>query len=334
MDGHVFIAPGDITQLAAHAIVYSSSTQLGGFGAMYPSFRENVPGFADWFAGLAVPPDEGCPVGSTFWMPLRPEARPHGVLVVVAAGGPATEEDKASVAVRAAIDGAVPRLREVVGRDDRLLIAMPAFRLGMGGDRNSRLRSARAQVAAARDGLRHHPGADVAFIPYTAALYQVFLEARRQVLDTPAVPPPHPGLERALLDGECVLFVGAGLSRGAGLPDWGELVGRMVRQLGVRPHDRLDPLDLAQWFRERFGAAALAALIRGTFADPALAPRPTLAHYLLMSLPVRYVITTNYDDLLERALVALKRYPVKVVRQEDVARTPLGLGHHHIGGQR
>ena len=27
--------------------------------------------------------------------------------------------------------------------------------------------------------------------------------------------------EAAILEGECVLFVGAGLSRGAGLPDWG-----------------------------------------------------------------------------------------------------------------
>jgi len=55
----------------------------------------------------------------------------------------------------------------------------------------------------------------------------------------PAGPPPHPDLVRALLDGECVIFVGAGLSRGAGLPDWGQLVGRMARALGVQPHDRL-----------------------------------------------------------------------------------------------
>ena len=40
-----------------------------------------------------------------------------------------------------------------------------------------------------------------------------------------------------------------------------------------------------------------------------------------MSLPVRHVLTTNYDDLLERALDGLKRHPVKVLHQEDVART-------------
>ena len=31
-----------------------------------------------------------------------------------------------------------------------------------------------------------------------------------------------------LRDGSCVLFVGAGLSKGAGLPDWQELLKRMV----------------------------------------------------------------------------------------------------------
>ena len=47
---------------------------------------------------------------------------------------------------------------------------------------------------------------------------------------------------------------------------------------------------------------------------------PTLAHYLLLSLPVRLVLTTNYDELLEMTLTALKRYPVKVVQQRDVPR--------------
>jgi hypothetical protein len=75
---------------------------------------------------------------------------------------------------------------------------------------------------------------------------------------------------------------------------------------------------VAQWYRERFGRHRLAEVVRDTYRAEAL---PTLAHYLLMSLPVRHVITTNYDELLERALTALKRYPVKVARQEDVPLT-------------
>src|SRR4051794_40388453 len=106
MDGHIFVAPGDVTRLAAHAIACSTSTHLLGSGAMHPAFRENVPGFADWFDGLAREHAGRCEVGDTFWMPLRTDARPHGVVVVVAADGPGTAEDKAAIAARAAVDEA------------------------------------------------------------------------------------------------------------------------------------------------------------------------------------------------------------------------------------
>ena len=186
-------------------------------------------------------------------------------------------------------------------------------------------------MRAAREALERHPGVDIAVITYTSSIYHIFLEARRQVLQCSQGSPPYPlELERAVLDGECVLFVGAGLSRGAGLPDWGQLMERMAAELGLASRDRVDNLDLAQWYRERFTPAGLAEVIRSTFGDPAFAPRPTLAHFLLMSLPVRHVITTNYDDLLERALVALKRHPVKVIRESDVARMRLSDAVHVV----
>ena len=171
----------------------------------------------------------------------------------------------------------------------------------------------------------------MAFIPYTRSLYRVFLEARRQVLD-PQVPDPPipPGLEQVLVAGECVLFVGAGLSRGAGLPDWDALAADMAGELGLATHQGLDPLDLAQWYRARFAADGLARLIGRTFGDPALAHRPTLAHYLAMSLQCNYVITANYDNLIERTLSALKRHPVIVVDQEDVAGTGRADGAHVV----
>ncbi len=226
MDGHLFIAPGDITQLAAHAIAYSSSTGLGESGALYPAFRDHVPGFATWFEELSLEYSGRCSVGDSYWLPLGSDTRPHGVVVVVAAGGPRTPEDKAGMAVRAAIDAAVPRLRDALGRDVRLLIALPTFRIGWAGDRDHRLRSARAQVIAAIKSLEQHSGVDVAILTYTPAIYQIFLEARRQVLgELPADPTYPQELEHALLAGECVLFVGAGMSRGAGLPDWGAARG-------------------------------------------------------------------------------------------------------------
>jgi hypothetical protein len=318
MQGHVFVAPGDLTQLGADAIAFSASNTLSSKGNLYSAFEANVPGFAAWYdqlrRGQALPLE----VGSTFWRPLNADRRPYGMVVVVATGQSAVE-DKAGLAVRAALSMAVQRLREQ-RRGGRLLVALPAFRVGQGGDRRQRLRSARAQLAAAVEALEGLPEVDAAFVTYTPTLYQIFLEARRELLGGPPaadVAPPA-ALEQALRARECVVFVGAGLSSGAGLPDWSELVRRLAADLGVQPQPRLDYLDLAQWYREQFGPSRLAQVVRETFGAQGL---PTLAHYLLMGLPVRHVITTNYDDLLERALAGLKQHPVRVLRQEDVAHT-------------
>jgi hypothetical protein len=315
MAGHIFIAPGDITQLGADAIAFSASRGLSTNGNLYSSFQANVPSFAPWYNRLRHTQETPCDPGSTFWLPLDPKRRPHGVVVVVATGG---GPSVGGLAVRNTLTVAVRRIREEMGRTGRLLVALPAFRLGFGGDRHQRLASARTQLAAARDALETLPDVDAAFIPYTDALYQIFLQARREELGGPGEGPCCPGLERALRERQCVLFVGAGLSSGAGLPDWDGLVRKFADDLGLDTQTRVDHLDLAQWYRDRFGAARLGEVVRDTFVGAGL---PTLAHYLLMALPVRHVITTNYDDLLERALSALKRHPVPVVRQEEVART-------------
>ena len=44
MQGHVFIAPGDLTQLSADAIAFSAANSLLTNGDLYSSFDANVPG--------------------------------------------------------------------------------------------------------------------------------------------------------------------------------------------------------------------------------------------------------------------------------------------------
>lgn len=315
MHNHIFVTPGDLTQLAADAIAFSASNSLNRDGNLCSSFEANIQPFADWYRQLRRSQAMPVPVGSTFWMPLDDVRKPHGVVVVVSTGRDRMA-DKPGVSVRNAIDTAVTKLRES-GRRDRLLIALPAFRVGKGGDHHQRMQSALAQLQAAKAALAAHDQVDVAFLTYTPALYRIFLEARRAVVG-PAPAASHPALDHALRDGACVLFVGAGMSSGAGLPGWNELIARLSRDLQIAPSPRLDNLDLAQWYREQFGNERLADVLRATFAKSGL---PTVAHYLLMALPVRHVITTNYDHLLESALTALKRHPVPVVRQEDVAHT-------------
>jgi hypothetical protein len=323
VDGHIFVANGDLTQLTAHAVAYSTSTALRPDGNLYPAFARHVADFPALFNALPRP----CRLGDSFWLRLPGGGAPRGVVVVAAAGGSrvVSREEKARLAVRSALDTAIGELRRLHPEPERLLVALPTFRQGMGGDRNIRLESARTQIATTREVLERHPAVDVAFVPYTADSYRIFLQARRELGLAPTCPagvPSPSGLLAALRERRCVLFVGAGVSAGAGLPGWNKLIDRLAADLGVAlgPREDLDfYLDLAQWYIEKRGRDALATLLAGLFTS--LGARPTLAHYLLMSLPVRLAVTTNYDDLLERTLTALRRHPVVVVEEKDVALT-------------
>src|SRR6516225_6366856 len=98
MDGHIFVANGDLTQLTAHAVAYSTSTALQRDGNLYAAFARRFPDFARHYAGLRGP----CGLGDSFWLPLPGDGSPRGVVVVAAAGGgrSASREDKARLAVQ------------------------------------------------------------------------------------------------------------------------------------------------------------------------------------------------------------------------------------------
>ena len=81
MNNHLFLAPGDLTQISADAIAYSASTYLGRDGSLYSSFESQVPGFEKWITRLRKQHGEDCKVGDSFWMPLKQIHPPHGVVV-------------------------------------------------------------------------------------------------------------------------------------------------------------------------------------------------------------------------------------------------------------
>src|SRR6476469_9736991 len=98
MDGHIFVAPGDITRLAADAIAYSTSTYLAKNGSLYSSFESRIPQFVGGYQAIRQEFRNRCRPGDAYWLPLHGQDRPHGIVVVIATGGERTEEDKASLA--------------------------------------------------------------------------------------------------------------------------------------------------------------------------------------------------------------------------------------------
>src|SRR4030042_5675150 len=125
------------------------------------------------------------------------------------------------------------------------------------------------------------------------------------------------GLRRAIRDGRCVLFAGAGLSAqaqtddGEHLPTWGRLLEKMVKWcLDNRVDLRADEseliqiiekkrfLTLAQELQERIGPRLHACLSDILQSGKV---RPSEAHRLVPETDWVAVLTSNYDSLLEGA---------------------------------
>lgn len=125
--------------------------------------------------------------------------------------------------------------------------------------------------------------------------------------------PKPPGfLVRHIQQKRCVVFVGAGLSAGAGLPTWKELLLRGIQELvGSLPKGEIHQeeltnlvkwgklLEVADFCKEKLGSAYHQFLSEQVRGDQVQNLPPT--HDVLMRLPFSAWVTTNYDKLLERA---------------------------------
>eukprot|EP01123_Difflugia_compressa_P004133 TRINITY_DN15486_c0_g1_i1.p1 TRINITY_DN15486_c0_g1~~TRINITY_DN15486_c0_g1_i1.p1 ORF type:complete len:413 (+),score=83.62 TRINITY_DN15486_c0_g1_i1:185-1240(+) len=77
---------------------------------------------------------------------------------------------------------------------------------------------------------------------------------------------------------------------------------------------------------DKFGSALRESLhFGGEFI-----PRPSVTHYLLASLPMHNVVTTNFDPLLEHALKYLKKAAFTISSPAHVARAPMGTHHTNV----
>jgi len=116
-------------------------------------------------------------------------------------------------------------------------------------------------------------------------------------------------LARLLNNDQLVLFVGAGISHqaiphsGAGdrLPLWRELATEVALTCGEKAQNyQHNILDLFDAISENQSRGALEDAVRK--ALPEKAYDPSSVHSQISKLPWHLVYTTNYDDLLARAL--------------------------------
>ena len=117
--------------------------------------------------------------------------------------------------------------------------------------------------------------------------------------------------------GRCAIFIGAGLSIAAGLPSWRSLIEELItlaKEKANLSSKRINNLRsllskeskfllLAEELREVLPNEINKYIIE-RFEDSNI--KPTNTHLKLMRLPYRFLITTNYDSLLEKAFVQVK----------------------------
>lgn len=126
-----------------------------------------------------------------------------------------------------------------------------------------------------------------------------------------------------LEQGTAALFVGAGLSRQAGYPDWHGLLKEIADDLQIDLSQEHDLAGVAQWYINKAGKqrARIAQIIKGSFPDRSDVPH---AHRVLARLPIRNIWTTNYDRLLERAWELQRRgLDVKSITSDLSVSAPL-----------
>lgn len=108
-----------------------------------------------------------------------------------------------------------------------------------------------------------------------------------------------------VLAGTASLFVGAGLSRGAGYPGWRDLLDPIRSEADI-PEDLNDLPLVAEYYIQQVpgGRARLNAYLLAKLA--AVSPARTEGHAQLARLKVPETWTTNYDCLIEEADQDLK----------------------------
>jgi SIR2-like domain len=129
-------------------------------------------------------------------------------------------------------------------------------------------------------------------------------------------------LVRAVHDRTAILFVGSGVSRNLGLPDFGELVDLIAGELGydadIFRRFATAP-ELAEFYLvEQRPLGKLRSELDVLWHGPEIDIGESLVHRLIVELDFPLIYTTNYDRWIERAYAHWNKPYVRVASVSDV----------------
>lgn len=105
-------------------------------------------------------------------------------------------------------------------------------------------------------------------------------------------------LKKAQLENKLVIFAGAGVSVNSGMPIWSEAILQIKSKLEPSFESEADALKIPQFYFNARGYKEYNELVKEIFsyADK----QPNTLHRKILELKPYHIITTNYDDFLER----------------------------------
>jgi SIR2-like protein len=125
---------------------------------------------------------------------------------------------------------------------------------------------------------------------------------------------------RRIRDNRCVPFLGAGASvgfDGRGLPTGSQLAESLAGECDFPGLDPTDLFRVSQYYTARWDSFELQNSVRTKLSIEGV--RPGFVHRTLASVPFSYVLTTNFDDLMEQAFRETNKEPMAAtyVRRGD-----------------
>ncbi len=316
MAGHLFIINGDLTKLACDAILVPTDVTF-----------DITKRWEQLLHGRELPKSWG----DASVIPLAPVSNePQIWLGNVGQVGSHSDFTVFEPVVTEFAEKSVDALKS--RKDTDRIYPWPKYRLavnvvgsGRGGGSDKKGHLVRGIVTALDHIVRARKDVDIVLVTFGEKSYAAAQRARRQIVSDDNLPKTwtfdkgaNPNLEScarrlssAALGSQLVLFVGAGVSAGAGLPTWASLLRKIASDGGVEPRivkllkdrDYRDQATLLErWLKTDGGG-----LKANVAAELSKASRYSLLHGLLASLPSKEAVTTNFDRLFEAALESGQR---------------------------